>query len=728
VSRRLALLIATHEHDDPTLRRLTAPEADVEALAAVLRDPQIAGFEVSVLVNEPHYRVGEAVAELYRDRRRDDLTLLYFTGHGLKDDDGRLYLATSNTRRDSLLFTSLPAEQLDYAMEGCASRQKVLVLDCCYSGAFPAGRGVKADTAVHAIEKFQGRGRTVLTASDSTQYSFEGDRVHGSATQSVFTRYLVEGLRDGSADLDGDGDITVDELYSYVHDRVVEEMPQQRPKKQSDVEGRIIVARNVAWTLPGYVRNALNSPIATDRLGALEALQHLHRIGNPTVRDQVVAEIERLADDDSRMVSTAATARLQAIRPPPVEESREPEPAAIPAAARSPEPLPPPPSTEPVQPPVPDGDTVGAVPDPPAEHRGSADDPLGADDEVSDETASARKPVWWRSVALPRRRPALIVGATALVAVVGLIISSLVPNEPESSDRPASAPVIGTIAVGTAPDGIGFDDDGGPRAAIAVGTGFALVDRSTNAVVGGLDLARQGSDVAVVLDGSHTFVATGSGLIEVDTSGPSAVVLGAEVDGEEVYGVTATADGNHVFATTRSGVVILDLRSRGRSTVDLPGQKFGLAVSPDGAGVYVANADANTVSVIDPGRAAVVRTIATGAFTLDVALSPTRPIGYVAQESAIGVFATDTSAFTTIPLPGEGVLEAVAVTPDGGRVFAVTRNGGRVIEIDAVTRAVTRITTLDPGATAGDIAVTDDRAYVSVRSGDSVVVLDISGR
>ena len=32
--------------------------------------------------------------------RRDDLTLLYFTGHGLKDDEGRLYLAMTNTRRD----------------------------------------------------------------------------------------------------------------------------------------------------------------------------------------------------------------------------------------------------------------------------------------------------------------------------------------------------------------------------------------------------------------------------------------------------------------------------------------------------------------------------------------------------------------------------------------------------------------------------------------------------
>ena len=106
------MLIATHEYEDAGLRRLTAPEADAEALAEVLRDPDIAGFEVTTMINQPHYRAGEAIAELYRDRRRDDLTLLYFTGHGLKDDDGRLYLAMANTRRHSLLFTAVAADQL----------------------------------------------------------------------------------------------------------------------------------------------------------------------------------------------------------------------------------------------------------------------------------------------------------------------------------------------------------------------------------------------------------------------------------------------------------------------------------------------------------------------------------------------------------------------------------------------------------------------------------------
>ncbi|MFE5819971.1 caspase family protein [Streptomyces sp. NPDC056479] len=334
MGRRLALLIATYEYQDDGLRALTAPAHDAEALATVLKDSDIAGFEVTTLINEPHHRVGEAIGDLYRDRRRDDLTLLYFTGHGLKDDDGRLYLATTNTRRGSLLFTSLPAEQIDQAMSGCMSRQKVLILDCCYSGAFPAGRVAKADTDVHTLERFQGRGRTVLTASDATQYSFEDNQPHGAAAQSVFTRHLVAGLRDGSADLDGDGDITLDELYSYVHDRVVDEMPQQRPKKQDNVEGRIIIARNVHWTLPAHLHHALASPIATDRLGVIDGLAHLHRIGNDHVRRRTLEEIRRLVDDDSRLVSAAAAARLQTLLPPAPEP--QPGSAVEPAPATTP--------------------------------------------------------------------------------------------------------------------------------------------------------------------------------------------------------------------------------------------------------------------------------------------------------------------------------------------------------------------------------------------------------
>src|SRR5687768_16353302 len=266
-----------------------------------------------MLVNKPHYEVGEAIADFYGGARRDDLTLLYFTGHGVKDDEGRLYLAMTNTRRAALMFTAISAAQLNDAMDASRSRRKVLVLDCCYSGAFPAGRTAKADEGVQTLERFQGKGRAVLTASDATQYAFEGDDLTGVATSSVFTRHLVEAIRTGAADLDEDGDIALDELYSYVREQVVAEMPQQRPKKQEDVDGRILIARNVHWTLPAHLRYAIESPISAQRLSAVEGLAHLHRVGNDIVRAAVSEQLVALAADDSRSVSAAATALLGGI-------------------------------------------------------------------------------------------------------------------------------------------------------------------------------------------------------------------------------------------------------------------------------------------------------------------------------------------------------------------------------------------------------------------------------
>jgi hypothetical protein len=338
---RKALIVATYEHADAGLRRLTAPERDAESLAAVLEDPQIADFDVTMLVNQPHHVVGEAIADFYADARRDDLTLLYFTGHGVKDDEGRLYLAMTNTRRAALMFTAISAAQLNDAMDASPSRRKVLVLDCCYSGAFPAGRTAKADEGVQTLERFQGKGRAVLTASDATQYAFEGDDLTGSGTSSVFTRHLVEAIRSGEADLDEDGDIALDELYSYVRERVVAEVPGQRPKKQEDVDGRILIARNAHWTLPDHLRHAIESPIAAQRLAAVEGLAHLHRVGNAVVRATVARHLVELAEDDSRSVSTAAAALLDRIRADAPPVSPPPSPAPFPP--------PPPPPRKPAE-------------------------------------------------------------------------------------------------------------------------------------------------------------------------------------------------------------------------------------------------------------------------------------------------------------------------------------------------------------------------------------------
>jgi hypothetical protein len=83
----------------------------------------------------------------------------------------------------------------------------MLILDCCYSEALAPGTPEPADHVVHVAEAFgAGAGRTVLTASSNSEYTFEGTDLTRSQPQpSVFTTALANGLATGEADRDGNG-------------------------------------------------------------------------------------------------------------------------------------------------------------------------------------------------------------------------------------------------------------------------------------------------------------------------------------------------------------------------------------------------------------------------------------------------------------------------------------------------------------------------------------------
>jgi Caspase domain len=89
---KYALLIATTLYKDRDLRQLAAPGADVQALADVLGNPRIGGFEVETLVNKAWWEAQEAIARFFANRDSQDLLLLYFSCHGVKKDDGHFVL------------------------------------------------------------------------------------------------------------------------------------------------------------------------------------------------------------------------------------------------------------------------------------------------------------------------------------------------------------------------------------------------------------------------------------------------------------------------------------------------------------------------------------------------------------------------------------------------------------------------------------------------------------
>ncbi len=320
-AKRVALIIASYQYQDVGLRKLIAPAQDAEGLAQVLEDPAIGGFEVQTLLNQPSHQIRQHVEDFFSDRKRDDLLLCYFSGHGIKDEDGRLYFATPDTRRKRLRSTAIAATLVNDVMRSSRSRRQVLLLDCCYSGAFARGMIAKSDQAVGIKERFEGRGRVVLTASDAMQYAFEGDAIEGQGARSIFTRAVVDGLQTGQADLDGDGYVSLDELYDYAHERVVDETPQQRPGKWAlGVQGQIVIARNPHHVvkpagLPPELSQAVESPFAGLREGTVRELERLLHGSDEGLALAAQEALEHLADDDSRRVSAAAASALDISEP-----------------------------------------------------------------------------------------------------------------------------------------------------------------------------------------------------------------------------------------------------------------------------------------------------------------------------------------------------------------------------------------------------------------------------
>jgi hypothetical protein len=284
--QRKALIVASDEYEHDGLKHLVAPAADAEALASVLGDAQIGGFDVQVVHNEPSHVIEGQIEDLFSESHPDDVLLLHFSCHGLKSESGELFFATRNTRPNRLGSTAVSADFVQRCMRASRSRSIVLLLDCCYGGAFAQGVAVRASGNVNVRDAFPGgklgggRGRAVITASSAMEYAFEGDRLADdhSPQPSVFTSALVEGLATGDADRDEDGWVSLNELYDYVFDKVREQTPHQTPSRDVEMQGELYLARSRrqrirAAPTPPDLETARTDPNIYTRLGAIGELR-----------------------------------------------------------------------------------------------------------------------------------------------------------------------------------------------------------------------------------------------------------------------------------------------------------------------------------------------------------------------------------------------------------------------------------------------------------------------
>ena len=256
---RWAVVIGVGRYASPDIPSLRYSVADAEAFAQLLIER--AGFkkenvllltdktERKPTLRDMKWALGTFLA---RSAKKEDLVVIFYAGHGAPEIDPRgsepdglaKYLVPSDADPNDLYATALPMDELQIIFDRIEAERVVVFLDACYSGA-AGGRtfASKRTRALRVDDVFldrlaRSRGRAIITASRASEVSIELPELgHG-----LFTHYLLQGLR-GTADLDRDGVVTLQELYTYLEQQVTQKSRaaggNQHPVMKGEMEGQL---------------------------------------------------------------------------------------------------------------------------------------------------------------------------------------------------------------------------------------------------------------------------------------------------------------------------------------------------------------------------------------------------------------------------------------------------------------------------------------------------------
>ncbi|MEP0924379.1 GUN4 domain-containing protein [Leptolyngbya sp. ST-U4] len=229
---RWAVIVGISKYQYSNLN-LKYADRDAEDLYQLLLTPNGGSFQadhICKLTNEQATtgNINRALRSFLKKPAREDLVLIYFACHGSPDPDrpNNIYFLTHDTDRNDIAGTALPMEDIDRALKSILHSEKVIILaDTCHSAGVSGGIGGRRSVVddsqlmnrfLQEISRSKG-GVALLTSAEANEVSFEDTEWGGG--HGVFTHYLLEGMR-GAADRDGNGIVTIGELFEYVRDSV----------------------------------------------------------------------------------------------------------------------------------------------------------------------------------------------------------------------------------------------------------------------------------------------------------------------------------------------------------------------------------------------------------------------------------------------------------------------------------------------------------------------------
>ncbi len=236
----LGLFIGIQEYRDPFWHDLKYPEKDVRDMVEFFTNNATLELDYKMVLTKPeettrNYIFNHKLDEFKMKNSSDkDVVIVYISSHGTltkelvtviqegkktKEPRKVPYILTSDALEGKIADSALALYKVIDWFEKLRSQRKVLILDMCHSGRF--GKSQLSPDQADLIESAKGINYTpmedswasiILAACPIGGVSFEDNALKNS----VYTHFLIEGMRLG--DLNKDGAVSISEAHNYAID------------------------------------------------------------------------------------------------------------------------------------------------------------------------------------------------------------------------------------------------------------------------------------------------------------------------------------------------------------------------------------------------------------------------------------------------------------------------------------------------------------------------------
>lgn len=212
------LAVGVDQYDDEDIFDLNFAKSDASRLLDSVRQQSGKSVELvsSTFLSDADaspQAILAAAEELVANSKPGEQLVFFFAGHGTPGEDGRYYLATSNTDLDNISGTALSWDTLSATLRKSRARMTVFI-DSCHSGSAGTDFFASNDDAVSGILKDLPSGLTVFAASKGREESLEDPAIGGGFFTAAVSNVIAGDRTD--YDLNQNGVIEVSELYRGV--------------------------------------------------------------------------------------------------------------------------------------------------------------------------------------------------------------------------------------------------------------------------------------------------------------------------------------------------------------------------------------------------------------------------------------------------------------------------------------------------------------------------------